>query len=358
MYKQAESDSPLREVIRQFRAPVRYAFGYGSGVFKQDRRENGDKPLVDLILAVTHANHWHSINIQQNPHHYSGLRFLGSTAVTQVQEHLGAGVYFNAYVEINGTRLKYGVVSLSTLCSDLVNWDTLYLAGRMQKPIMVLKQDAVVGINSQVNLTNAVRLALLMLPETFTEEEFFRQIVSFSYTGDPRMRLGEHPNKIPNIVRGQYADLQAIYRDILGNMSNVTVQTGPAALHQDLRPETQARMLRHLPGAFFYRLTREFQKRDPSVFATPAVLLTPGSTAATLSAKAMLPGNDFESLNAQTQASLGMAGSAELSTCLLNAVTRTVRRPALTQSLKGLLTAGLARSARYSLAKFRRSRML
>ena len=35
-----------------------------------------------------------------------------------------------------GTRLiKYGVVSTRTLYDDLTNWKTLYLSGRMHKPV-------------------------------------------------------------------------------------------------------------------------------------------------------------------------------------------------------------------------------
>lgn len=39
-------------------------------------------------------------------------------------------------IKDQGTRLiKYGVVSSSTLCQDLQNWTTLYLSGRMHKPV-------------------------------------------------------------------------------------------------------------------------------------------------------------------------------------------------------------------------------
>lgn len=38
-----------------------------------------------------------------------------------------------------GTRLiKYGVVSTQTLCEDLTTWKTLYLSGRMHKPVRSL----------------------------------------------------------------------------------------------------------------------------------------------------------------------------------------------------------------------------
>lgn len=93
----------LRSLLWQFRAPVRYAFAYGSGVFSQGTRAVVKKPMVDLMFGVTYTQHWHSLNLGQHRDHYSSLGALGSGAVSYVQDNMGAGVYFNPYVEINGT---------------------------------------------------------------------------------------------------------------------------------------------------------------------------------------------------------------------------------------------------------------
>ena len=34
--------------------------------------------------------------------------------------------------------IKYGVVSIDKLCKDLIDWETLYIAGRMHKPVNII----------------------------------------------------------------------------------------------------------------------------------------------------------------------------------------------------------------------------
>lgn len=91
----------LRQLLWQFKAPIRYAFAYGSGVFSQGT-SSAEKPMIDLIFGVTYTQHWHSLNLTEHPDHYSFLGKMGSGTVARVQDRFGAGVYFNTYVEING----------------------------------------------------------------------------------------------------------------------------------------------------------------------------------------------------------------------------------------------------------------
>ena len=60
--------------------------------------------------------------------------------------------------------IKYGVVRTGAACEDLSHWNSLYVAGRMQKPVMTLRSDARVVAAAADNLRCALAAALLLLP--------------------------------------------------------------------------------------------------------------------------------------------------------------------------------------------------
>jgi translocator assembly and maintenance protein 41 len=108
----------LESIVAKFDAPIRYAFAYGSGVFEQDGYPSGssaaETPMLDFMFAVTHSAHFHSINMHQHPSHYPfHARTLGSSYVSRLEE-FGPGVWFNAYVPMNG------VVSIFTNFSPFI----------------------------------------------------------------------------------------------------------------------------------------------------------------------------------------------------------------------------------------------
>jgi mitochondrial translocator assembly and maintenance protein 41 len=134
--QEARVHDSLHEVMDGFRAPVRFAAAYGSGAYPQKGYENlkpGKDVMIDFIFGVTHAQHWHSLNLRQNQSHYSLVSRFGPSAVASLQENFGGRIYYNTDVVVNGVRIKYGVVSMNHLLADLNNWETLYLAGRMHK---------------------------------------------------------------------------------------------------------------------------------------------------------------------------------------------------------------------------------
>ena len=84
--------------------------------------------------------------------------------------------------------------------ADLNEWRSLYVAGRLHKPIHILKHNDTIENAMARNKEYAVRTALLLVPKLFDEFDLFTKIASLSYTGDPRMIVGENPKKVVNLV--------------------------------------------------------------------------------------------------------------------------------------------------------------
>jgi translocator assembly and maintenance protein 41 len=59
-------------------------------------------PMLDFMFAVTHAAHWHSINMHQHASHYPlHARLLGSSYISRVED-ITPGVWFNTYIPMKG----------------------------------------------------------------------------------------------------------------------------------------------------------------------------------------------------------------------------------------------------------------
>lgn len=144
--------------------------------------------------------------------------------------------------------IKYGVTTVDNMCSDLLNWDTLYLAGRMHKPIRIIKDHPRVRLTQQVNLVSAVRAALLTLPESFSETELFERIAGFSYEGDLRMSLpAENRNKVGNIVAKQSPQFKELYYRLVAGLPGVHWRSHSMSIQQDTSPQARLAHLRKLP---------------------------------------------------------------------------------------------------------------
>ncbi|KAI0409014.1 mitochondrial matrix Mmp37 [Xylaria palmicola] len=372
-------DREFKEVLRQllwkFRAPIRYAFAYGSGVFPQSagdaateaeikavhprsplavqKAQNGAPKMIDFIFGVSHTQHWHSLNLSQHRDHYSGLGSLGSGAVSYVQDKWGAGVYFNPYVTVEGILIKYGVVNLDTLCRDLSEWDTLYLAGRLHKPVKILRDDPRVRLSNQINLLSALRTALLLLPPTFTEQELYATIAGISYLGDPRMALPtENPKKVSNIVSHNMLNFRRLYAPLIESLPNVifndpsckntdwVVNTDAVLkLEQDMDPIKRGNMVRRLPKSFRSKLYFEYQKK----FQIPRLefnkMMEDSQNENTESFKRQ-QGGRFEQRIAQRQ-------PEELRDTIRGVIKKTISWPSTSQSVKSFVTAGFSRGFRY-----------
>lgn len=379
----AELKTAFTHLLREFRAPIIFCFAYGSGVFPQSgsersitdaefravhpkptealmRTQKGNPKMIDFIFGVSHAEHWHWLNMKQHPDHYSGLASLGSGAVAAVQENFGAGVYFNPYVTVNGMLIKYGVTSINNLCQDLASWDTLYLAGRLHKPVKILRDNAAVRIANQQNLVGALRTALLMLPETFSEFDFFSTIAAISYLGDPRMALPtENRNKVNNIVTNNLVNFRRLYAPLIEMLPNVSYvgesDLGSSEwlespenhmLMQDMDLVKRANMVRRLPSAFRQRLYFLYQSKFSMTRSEFNKLMEETADEDAQGFKRR-QGGPFEMRIAQDSVE-------DLQDVVRKAIKKTISWPSTTQSAKGLITSGFGRTMRYMSEKMNR----
>ncbi|KAJ0424799.1 mitochondrial matrix Mmp37-domain-containing protein [Aspergillus carlsbadensis] len=368
-----EFKEALRQILWQFRAPIRYAFAYGSGVFPQhgsapgseqchpsapaaiQNMQQGKGKMIDFIFGVSYSQHWHSLNLSQHRDHYSGVGALGSYMVSQVQDRFGAGVYFNPYITINGTLIKYGVVNIDTLCNDLSQWNSLYLAGRLQKPVKILRDHPKVRLANQMNLLSAVRVALLLMPEEFTEFQLYSTIASISYMGDLRMALPvEDPRKVNNIVSSQMANFRRLYAPLIENLPNVVFNDkrctendwidDPEAnvrLSQDMDPVKRGNMVRRLPDSFREKLYFQYQTRFQIPRSEFMKMMKESSD------------NDPEQIRRRQGGKFEqrIASDMGLNKEVQAAITKTIRWPSSVETVKGLFTAGVSRTWRYLKAK-------
>lgn len=383
-----ELKEALRLMLRQFQAPIVYCFAYGSGVFPQDastkttteaefrtvhphppealvKAQRGGPKMIDFIFGVTHTQHWHSINMRQHRDHYSGIASLGSGLVTRVQ-NWGAGVYFNPFVEMNGMLIKYGVTSIDNLVNDLSTWDSLYLAGRLQKPVKILRDHPRVRLANQHNLIAAVRTALLLLPADFTEAQLYATIAGLSYLGDPRMALPtENKSKVSNIVDNNIVHFRRLYAPLIKTLPNVDFTQSwrlddqdwilnPQAnntIQQDMDPLRRGNMVRRLPKNFRSRLYFQYQKKFsiPRGEFNEMMKATEDEESESIHKR---QGGKFERRIATDDAS-------QLQEIIRGVVKHTVNWPSTVQSIKGVLMGGTTRTIRYlgeKISKYRKGK--
>lgn len=283
----ADAEQLAAFLVKRF-PPMRWLFAYGSSVFPQTLSSSGSADagdekkkaaassatnnnnsardnttalkMLDLIAVVDDPFNWHRLNRLSNPSDYSWLASRYPNQTHALSE-LGAGVSFNntliptitnattidntyvAYLD-EKTRgsgasgeerrpLKYGVISTSRLIHDCLHWDSLYIAGRLHKPILSLHPT--IGVNAypandkladavKANRKRAVQEALSRLHRNnptnrlttpFTLDTLLTKIVSLSYAGDIRIGLAEDPLKVAKIVDGARQYLREMYAGIV-----------------------------------------------------------------------------------------------------------------------------------------------
>ncbi|KAK9842097.1 hypothetical protein WJX81_008323 [Elliptochloris bilobata] len=281
--------------------------------------------MLDFIFAVDSPIDWHHENIQMNRAHYSSLAYLGASAVVTNAECIGAGVHFNTSVPWQDQTIKYGVVGADVLLRDLRTWDTLYIAGRLHKPVLHLRRDAELSAAAEANLAAALAAGLLLLPSRFSTEELFCAVCGLSYLGDVRMGLAEDKNKVQRIVAGSAPGLHALYR-----------------AHLEQGQEAAAARLQRAPGGTWVQDTT-VESRQRLVASLPPGVLERLAAALELP----LGGGGGGSCSGNRAVAEAVVLSGQHKQLLQAAIGGIVRGSSRRQAVAGFLMAGGARSAAY-----------
>ena len=312
-------DGFFSHAISQFPKGIECSFAYGSGVFQQRNNKPAKENMIDFIFVVKDPVSWHRRNVAKHPSHYSFIKHFGPDFLANVQCNFGANVYFNTLVELEGRMIKYGVISMHHFVEDLKDWKTLYISGRLHKPVMKTHEfdsGHLLDIY-KANLSSAVQTSLLMLPEHFQEVDLYLTITSLSYLGDFRMVFGEDKDKVRNIVLPNIDEFRSLYRNTLKMVPNVTI--GRSTCSQDVNPVTRLSMLNSLPltlktNLLKYSKARKFDMTD-------------------------------------SRCKLLVQDTSMCSSLVSKSVGKIVWCSSITQSLKGIFTAGFSKSISYSLKK-------
>lgn len=359
-YMHTNNEDRLEQLIDNFRSPIEFSFGYGLGVFEQSGYDIKKKPQIDMIHIVREPKRFHTSNLRQFAEHYSFLKMFGINSISKIGEY-GAGVYFNPYVSMRDhdeqeNMIKYGVISRKDALTDLSEWSSLYLAGRLQKPVKYLKEEGeeqMIQKLNQYNLKSAFGVALLMMKEDrINEVKLYERIAQLSYMGDIRMLIGgENPNKVKNIVSKQYKNFQTLYEPITQyfvdqgviRVLSETQQTQDLddkirGFKLQLTSDKKMNIISQLPLQFRKKLYQSYEKKYSAELKRDS------------EAQRVLHQQSYDSVKPGIYVK-SIANDEYFRKTLINTVKYTVAYPAVCQTLKGVFTAGLVKSFKYAWEK-------
>ncbi|XP_074652103.1 phosphatidate cytidylyltransferase, mitochondrial-like [Tubulanus polymorphus] len=320
------NSSVYSKVLSHFpKQRCRLAFAYGSGVFQQQGHKDPRTNMLDFIFVVDDPVLWHKKNMTANASHYSSLMTrLGGANIAALQDRYGAGIYFNTLVPCEERLIKYGVISTRRLITDLLDWDTLYVSGRMHKPVLILEYDKTDTLQAALgtNLQNALHAALLILPEQFTELQLYLCISGLSYAGDFRMTIGEDKNKVRNIVTPNIERFRKLYGHIIDKESHVSWNKRSGTLDQCLTNTTRYHHLNLLPKNLIENIV-DYRNRDGRHRDMEEVIRS-------------------------------VCNDPDCDVIVHRCVVDIVKSSSISQSFKGIFTAGFVKSIKYSKDKLKK----
>jgi len=216
---------------------------------------------------------------------------------------------------------------------DLYDWNALYLAGRLHKPVKHLLCSEEIASAEKENIQSAMRAAMLLCPQTFNISELLSIICSLSYIGDIRLGFAEDSKKVQRIVKGSHAHLCNLYHDAIHTAleDNIMTLIGPSQSVVSSRS--------------VFRNTQSFEDKATLYAALPRHVLD--------KIVSQKRGNPLPRSVRNQRDELGeyLASSMYGTLALQRALASIVRRSSFRQACLGALSAGPMRSIKYVSAK-------
>lgn len=216
---------------------------------------------VEVLFCVDNLHEWHDENISMNPSHYSFMRFCGSTLLTNLQLRGGASTYCYPRVQLsNGLLIQYETISEGDFCYDLNHWVELHVSGYLHKPVetIVAADSNEIAVSIENNIQNALRIALLILPEEFSYQDLFIEIALFAYDGKQfKTTRTKNREKIHEMVEPKMQDYFQYYLSHLKQHFSHCIQLpdpnemSDGKIRQDKSTEVIRKHFLALPSAIF-----------------------------------------------------------------------------------------------------------
>ena len=208
----------------------------------------------------------------------------------------------------------------------MIHWKWLYISGRLHKPVRIVQNLNETKIQTllESNLFSALNTALLCLPEKFSEQDLYLAIAGLSYAGDFRMLVGEDKNKVKNIVIPNMKKFRDLYGPVISTSKVIHSRSTSSLLEQSMSHDQTCKLLKTLPQTLMSRILRY----------------------------------SFGSLTSEPpleEALLNIAKERHKCSKLVSrSVSSIVGYSSVTQSLKGILTAGVIKTCFYSGKKLKK----
>lgn len=208
-------EKDIEQTIKSFmetKPPVIDIIGYGSAVKVQNGYKSDIKKQIDIIATVDDSLTWHKQNRKENPKEYNRLAMHLLRPIL----HLGTDISYVSNIPYDNNYFKIGVIDRFDFLYDLENWSNFYMAGRTQKPVMIVEGNQEIKNAIMKNRTNALITSLILNSDKVIDEKIlFETLCSLSYLGDIRMSLKfENPNKVVNIVNAELDEFKNIYSEL------------------------------------------------------------------------------------------------------------------------------------------------